>query len=447
MEHYFFSGIAGSGMQVLALYLRKQGIKVSGSDRSFDLKENGLIRKQLEKSGTVIHKQEGSGINRGITTVVASAAVEGTNPELVRAKRLKIPVKTRGRLLADLCEGVKTLAVGGTSGKTTVTGMAGHIAISACLPVSVFCGGTIKNYENSPSLLYRKKPGLIITEADESDRSILFLSPEISVITNISKDHHSIAELLRIFGTFASQSSGSVIAGNTVKPGRHFPADRLLCCGTGPGAHFRIEKAEYGKSGSAFTLNGKKYSLNIPGKYNVYNAAFAAAACLLLGIPYDAVKSGLSTFKGIKRRLDRIGSVRGIDVYDDFAHNPHKIEALIGSLRKSYRRIHFIYQPHGFKPLMLCRKELVSVFSSSLRERDRLYILDVFYRGGQTDMSFGSDEFAALLNKKRRYNYRANKKDIPGILAGSAQEGDCIVVAGARDNTLTALAENIAAAL
>ena len=454
-DQYFFCGIGGSGMLPLAAILRAQGARVAGSDRALDAGRLAPKFDYLKSLGIALSPQDGSGLARGMT-LITSAAVEATIPDVVRARALGLAHETRPELLAHLMGAATTsVAVGGTSGKSTVTGMIGWILHSLHRQPTVMNGAVMKNFV-SPSAPFASAlvgdPELFVSEVDESDGSIALYHPSVAVLGNISLDHHSMDELRALFGGFLARAGKAVV--NLDDPEARMiadalPADRLIGFGfDSPGATLVARNLEHGQSGTSFTVeaDGERHdiSLAVPGRHNAMNALAALGAVRALGVPLSDTGAALARFAGLRRRLETVGTAGGVTVIDDFAHNPDKIEATLATLTAQPGRLLIMFQPHGFGPLAKMGDELAATFAAGMRDGDRLYLPDPVYQGGTVDKSRGSDWLArAICAAGGNAEHIAERAAIGEALLAEALPGDRIAILGARDDTLSDFATEL----
>ena len=450
---YFFCGIGGSGMLPLASILRARGHKVAGSDRSLDAGRLASKFDYLRSLGIALHAQDGSGLSEGMT-LVTSAAVEADIPDVVRATELGLECITRPQLLAQLLNAAqKSVAVGGTSGKSTVTGMIGWILHACHRQPTVMNGAVMKNFV-SPSAPFSSAlvgdPELFVSEVDESDGSIALYRPSVAVLTNVSLDHHSMEQLRSLFGAFLARAATAVV--NLDDPETRAMADIIRDpAGYGfdsPGAGFIGRDLHLGPNDCAFTVEANGMSarveLQVPGRHNASNALAAIAAAVSLGVALPDAGAALGRFEGLKRRLEFVGTANGITVIDDFAHNPDKIAASLATLTAHPGRLLVMFQPHGFGPLAKMGEELAATFADGLRDGDRLYLPDPVYQGGTVDKSRGADWLAeAIRGRGGDARHLPDRAAIVDALIADAATGDRIVIMGARDDTLSDDAANL----
>ena len=453
---YFFCGCAGSGMSSLAQYLVQTGHEVSGSDRSFDLGKNKSIQARLSSLGIPIFPQDGSGVDAGIDFFIVSTAVENTIPDVQKAMELNLPIIKRAELLAQILHGQNGIAVAGTSGKTTTTAMTGHILYEAGLHPTIINGGVMVNTyteDKIPSNVVVGNGSFCVIEADESDGSIELYTPSVAVVTNISLDHKPVQELLPLFKDFVAHAGvGAVLNLDSPYTAKMLKLNEMTSTFSGSGntdATIWASDIVYEGNKTFFKVNGVyDVSLNVPGRHNVENALAAMAAAEMFGIDYPTSIKALSSFEGVKRRLEKLGEANGIAVYDDFAHNPDKIKATLDTLHQQEGRLWVIFQPHGFAPTRLMREGYVKVFSTLLKEEDTLLMPEIFYEGGTVNADISSADLIRDIRskdslKKPKAFFNRHRDEIIPPLVKKAAPGDRIVVMGARDNTLTDFAIRI----
>jgi UDP-N-acetylmuramate--alanine ligase len=451
----FFSGIGGSGMLPLASIVRASGARVAGSDRSLDAGRTPHKFDYLRSLGIQLYPQDGSGLQPGMT-LVTSAAVEDTVPDVVRARELDLQHMTRPQFLARLLNAAqRSVAVGGTSGKSTVTGMIGWILHACHRQPTVMNGAVMKNFV-TPSAPFASAlvgdPELFVSEVDESDGSISLYRPEISVLTNISLDHKEMDELRELFRQFLNASRKAVL--NLDDPetralSQSIPADKVIGYGfENAAARFRGKHLSLRANGASFSLefDGKveEVALAVPGQHNASNALAAIAATNALGVPVGEACAALARFEGLRRRLETAGQAGGVTVIDDFAHNPDKIAASLATLRAHPGRLLIMFQPHGYGPLSKMGEELALSLSHGMAPDDRLYLPDPVYQGGTVERTRGSDWLADEVKARgREAVHIADRARIGDALVAEAKPGDRILVMGARDDTLIDFAQSL----
>ena len=455
---YFFCGIGGSGMLPLALIVRGRGGEVAGSDRTLDQGKLAAKFEFLRARGIPLFAQDGSGLTSPDQILVTSAAVEDTIPDVVRAKALGAQRVGRAELLAELFNAADTgIAVGGTSGKSTVTGMIGWILHAAGRDPTVMNGAIMKNFAAADqpfaSALVGSGPHFV-SEVDESDGTIALYQPRIAVLNNISLDHKSLEELRHLFGDFAAKAEQVVVNlddDETRLLAAVLPAGKLVT--------YSLAGAEADLIGSdvreepfaiSFTVSDRRSGetaplrLQVPGRHNAENALAALGAAIAAGIGLGQAADLLGGFTGLRRRFEKVGEVRGVTVIDDFGHNPDKIAATLHTLHISPGRLLVFFQPHGFGPLAKMGRELVDTFAAKLRPDDILIMPDPVYHGGTTDRSVGSDRIVEQVKARGRHaEHLAERAAAGDRLIELAQPGDRIIVMGARDDTLSLFAQDL----
>jgi UDP-N-acetylmuramate--alanine ligase len=346
-------GVGGVGMSALAQILVDLGYRVTGSDRFLDQGETVPVFAQLEAAGVKFLPQDGSGVRTDTACIAVSTAIEEQNPELVAGRDHAVPVVHRASLLASLCGDSRVVAVSGTAGKTTVTGMIGWIFDQIGLDPTVVNGGGIVNWI-TPERVASVKKGAgrwWIVEADESDRSLLEFTPDVAVITNASKDHFALEEVYRIFAQFAARSRGPVVVG----PG-------LAAIPGLENAEEAAGRTEVIDGSVSLVVGDLRIPVPLLGAHNGENARIAVAVCRSLGCSLKDIAHALKSFRGIERRLEIVGKVLGSTVIDEYAHNPSKISAAWSTVAELSPRIFGVWRPHGFGPLALMFDELVDAF-------------------------------------------------------------------------------------
>ena len=456
---WFFCGIGGSGMHPLAAILKGRGAEVAGSDRSFDQGRTPEKFAALERQGFALFPQDGSGITSKEQVLVASAAVEDSVPEVQRAKELGLPRLTRADLNAALFNASDTgIAVAGTSGKSTVTGMLGWILQATGREPTIMNGAVMKNFVSEDRPFASAVVGsdaLYVSEVDESDGSIAQYRPEVGVLLNVSLDHKSMEELRELFGDYIEESKIAVInADDDEALGLLEHADEAITFGIGDrGATIGIRAGSLADGPvrqAALVVDRRDDSehpliLNMPGRHNLSNALAAIAGANAAGVPVAEAVSALAGFKGLARRFDIVGtSPGGVTVIDDFGHNPEKCAATLRTLKAHPGRVLAFFQPHGYGPLRQMGEELAETFAHELDAEDMTLLCDPVYFGGTVDRSQGSERIVDLIAKNGGRAMHINTREGCGDwMVANAMSGDRIVVMGARDDTLSLFAADI----
>ena len=458
-KSYFFCGIGGSGMLPLANIVRDGGATVAGSDRALDQGRLAPKFEWLQSLGIEIFPQDGSGLNSADQILIASAAVEDSVPDVAKAKELGCTRMTRAELLATLFNASpRSVAIGGTSGKSTVTGMIGWILTDAGLDPTIMNGGVMKNFvsEGTPFASARVGHGdVFVSEVDESDGSIALFRPEVAVLNNISLDHKSLDELRQLFGDFARTAKRAIWNADDIESVALLAPMALkdaISFGFTDRADVRAVDVVDMPLASHFTLKAYGQSwpvtLQVPGRHNIANALAAIAAALALDVPLAQAVHGVERFAGLARRFDIVGIAGGITVIDDFGHNPDKTAATLATLKAFPGRIIAFFQPHGYGPIRVMGSELAAVFARHLNLDDHLILCDPVYFGGTVDKSLGSQSITdAVVAAGKQAEYIPSRDDCADRIVELAQTGDRIVIMGARDDTLSGFAADVLARL
>lgn len=449
--HYFFVGIGGSGMSALADLVRAGGNRVSGSDRARDRGDSPGKFETLEAAGITLHPQDGSGVTAGIDAVVVSSAIEESIPDIQAARRLNIPVMKRAEVLAALFNARRGVGIAGTSGKTTTTGMTGWVLHATGASPSIANGGIMPDFAGSKmSIIGNAVAGtgdIFVAEMDESDGTIALFHPVIAVLNNITLDHKPFAEIEPLFGDFIRRArEGAVI--NIDDPraaqmaGIHH---NTVTVGIDSAhAHMRATGIAHLPGGIRFDVRGLSCALRVPGRHNVLNALAALAAAEMAGVGLDRAVAALETFSGIRRRIEVLGTAGGITVIDDFAHNPDKIAATLATLSVYPGRMIVMFQPHGFGPMKMMRKELVAAFANGLRGGDVLVMPEIYFAGGTVNRDISSRDLIGDIAAAGRDARFCEDRFAAGVaILSEARMGDRVVVMGARDDTLSDFAAGI----
>ncbi|WP_404334776.1 UDP-N-acetylmuramate--L-alanine ligase [Sphingomonas sp. MMS12-HWE2-04] len=459
MDHrkpYFFVGIGGSGMMPLAMILAGQGATVAGSDRSLDQAKLPAKFDYLRRRGVTLFAQDGSGVVSADQLVVASAAVEASVPDIVAAEQVGAERKSRAELLAELFNAAPlSIGVAGTSGKSTVTGMIGWILHASGRDPTVMNGAVMKNFATPDAPFASALVGAgdaFVSEVDESDGSIALYWPKIAVLNNVSLDHKSLEELRDLFGGFIARAATAVVNrdnGEGAALAMALPADRLLTFAIEGEADLVASNLEEQRFGVSFDLVERggapvRVTLQVPGRHNVSNALAAIGAVRAAGIGLVEAAHAIGGFAGLKRRFELVGEAGGVAVIDDFGHNPDKIAATLATLHAFPGRLLLLFQPHGYGPLKVMRGELVSMFTQHLGLEDVLVLPDPVYQGGTVAREVTSADIVADIAATGRTALHIPERAAAAAhLVAAAQPGDRIVVMGARDDTLSLLAQSM----
>jgi UDP-N-acetylmuramate--alanine ligase len=458
---YFFCGIGGSGMLPLACIVRARGSEVEGSDRSLDQGRLAEKFEFLQRLGIRLHPQDGSGMRSADQLLVTSAAIEETVPDVQAARRLGAEQITRPQLLARLFNEARiSIAVGGTSGKSTTTGMIGWILHETGVNPTVMNGAVMKNFVTADTPFASALVGdgdAFVSEVDESDGSIALYQPRIAVLNNITLDHKSMDELRGLFLSFVDKADVAILNiddEETRSLAAQVDPERLVLYGFADLADLRganiVEEplaisfdVTDGRSGETVPVR-----LGVPGRHNAANALAALAAAQAAGVDLRQAAEALAGFQGLRRRFEVVGTRGGITVIDDFGHNPDKIAATLDTLHAFPGRVLAMFQPHGYGPLRTMRQELIDCFAQRLGSEDVLVMPDPVYFGGTVDRSIGSAEIVEGVRAAgRNAEHIPDRAQCGERLGALARPGDRIIVMGARDDTLTHFAADLLASL
>lgn len=446
-------------MLPLAQIVHGMGHSVSGSDRSRDQGRTSEKFAWLEANGFSLFPQDGSGLTSPDQILVASAAVEDTVPEIVRGKELGNERMSRADLNSALFnQAGYSIAIGGTSGKSTVTGMIAWILAEAKFNPTVMNGAVMKNFvgDDNPFASARiGRPEIYVSEVDESDGTIALYRPTIGVLLNVSLDHKSLEELRVLFGDYLAASGCAVV--NFDNDEARFLASRgsqLISYGvTNTDADITVDPDSIDQSAlgiRAAVLDNRSKEvfpliLPMPGLHNLSNALAAIAAVSAAGIDIGNAAFALRSFEGLARRFDVIGATStDITVIDDFGHNPEKCAATLRTLKATPGRVIAFFQPHGYGPLRQMGSELAETFAHELDSDDITVMCDPVYFGGTVDRSEGTERIIDLINDAGgNAAHLPDREQCGERIVAQAKPGDRIVVMGARDDTLTDFAKSI----
>jgi UDP-N-acetylmuramate--alanine ligase len=442
---YFFIGIAGSGMSAVAQYLNGKGHEVSGSDRLFLNGGGKEIRQKLEILGIKCYAQ-GEGVLAPDTDfAVVSTAIEDTVKEFKAAKERGVKILHRSDLLAEICNSNATIAVAGTSGKSTVTAMIFHILQECGFCPSLITGAGLVSLQNKGLIgnAFVGNSDVLVIETDESDGTVVKYKPKTGLVLNIDKDHKEISELVPLFKTFKSHVRENFFVNLDNPLSKQLDSGHNFSC---------LEKSaeNYGNgfsqdiSGITFFSDGQKFTLPVIGHHNMENAMAAISIARLFNISDDKTAAALSSYVGIFRRNRIVYNDGKIMVMDDFAHNPAKISATFSACQKISKRVLAWFQPHGFAPSKLMKTELIERLSNIMREDDVMVFSKIYYAGGTADKSISAEEFADFLTANGKKSlYIEDRKDLSSFLQKTLREGDIVLLMGARDTTLDNFASEI----
>ncbi len=408
-EIIHFIGIGGIGMSGLSLIMKGQGFKVQGSDIS-----NNKNIERLKKEKIRVYLGQSKKNLKNATIVVISSAIKSNNPELVEAKRRRIPIIKRGKMLASIVSLMKNIVVVGSHGKTTTTSLIASIFQETKLDPTIINGGVINSIKNTAKL---GKSEWSILEADESDGSFVHITPTYSIITNIDREHmdfyKSMNDLKSYFIDFINKvplfgkSFICIDDRNNNELIKSIKNKNFYTYGQKNNANFRIKNVRQYKSLSEFDLavklpNKKNIdikNIKIPllGIHNIRNTVGAIGVAFTVGIPVRKIKKGLKNFKGVQRRFNKIFSYNKVDFYDDYAHHPTEIKVVLQGVKhvfNNYEKI-CIFQPHRISRL----KDLKRKFTYAFKDADKVILCPIYSAGEKIKLGFSYENFARNIIK------------------------------------------------
>ncbi len=434
-----FVGIGGIGMSGIAEVLLNLGFTVSGSD----LKATP-VTDRLAKLGARISLGHAAPNAHGAQVVVVSSAVPPENPEIKEAERLQIPVIPRAEMLAELMRLKFNVAVAGAHGKTTVTSMIAVMLAHAGQDPTAVVGGRLDMFGSSARL---GKGELMVVEADESDRSFLYLMPSLAVVTNIDREHldhyGDLEEIAAAFVSFMNKVPfyGAVIACTDPPWGERFRTlqpqlrRRVVTYGIEPGADITAKAIELDPMGASFEVDVKgwslgRFTLNVPGRHNVQNALAAVVVGLELELSADEIREGLAQFRGVDRRFQVKAEWNGVTVVDDYGHHPAEIRAVVNTARlRGPRRIWAIFQPHRYTRT----KFLMDDFAGCFNGCEQVFVLDIY---PASEPPIAGITSRRLIERMRELGFdraryaRSEQELIEGLMA-VLRPGDLVLTVGA----------------
>jgi UDP-N-acetylmuramate--alanine ligase len=411
-EIIHFIGIGGIGMSGLSLIMKGKGFKVQGSDLCLNKNIERLKKERIKIF--IGHKKQNL---KSATIVVISSAIKKNNPEIKEAKRKKLPIITRGRMLAHIVSLMKNIVVVGSHGKTTTTSLVASILQKTKLDPTIINGGVINSIKSTAKL---GKSDWSVLEADESDGSFVHIPPTYSIITNIDREHmdfyHSMEELKSYFIKFTNKvpSFGKSFICLDDKINKEIIKklndQNFYTYGINPKSNFHIKNIIQKKKYSEFDISVnlpskkkiilKKIKIPLLGIHNVRNSVAAAAVALTIGISISNIKNGLLNFRGVQRRFNKIFSYNDIDFYDDYAHHPTEIKGVLDGVSKVYKSYDkvCIFQPHRISRL----KDLKREFSFAFKDADTVVLCPIFSAGEKIKLGFNYLNFSKEIIKNSK---------------------------------------------
>ena len=447
-KNIFFIGVAGTGMSAIAQYLQGIGKNVSGSDRYFTPDTPNDTRTKLEAEGIQCFLQDGSGINEQTDLVVVSTAIEDTVFEVKKAKELNIPILRRSQVLALIAESRKTIAVGGTSGKSTTSAMIFDILQHAGLEPSIISGAGLTSIIREGKIGNAKVGNgeWLVIEADESDGSIVQYKPEIGLLLNIDKDHQEIDELMSIFGTFRDNTKGIFITNRSNKLAAQLSmsAENDFAADLSHKAGYIAKDFVQNGFQIQFSVNGQLVTMNTVGKHNMENALAAIAVVNRLGVTIATSAEALANYEGIYRRHQIIGDKNGVLLIDDYAHNPAKCAASISACQPIAPKVIAWFQPHGYGPTRFLRNDFVQEIAAALRPEDEIWMSEIFYAGGTAVKDISANDLIQDIRQLGKNAYFVeNRNDLVDAIRPHIEQPTVLLLMGARDPGLEVFAKEV----
>ena len=385
-KNVFFIGIAGTGMSAIAQYLAGIEKNVSGSDRYFKEGEQNDTKEKLIAEGINCFIQNGEGITAATDLVVVSTAIEDTVAEVQKAKQLNIPILKRSEVLALIARSKKTIAIGGTSGKSTTSAMLFDILTVAGLGPGIISGAGLISIIKEGKIGNAKvgNGDWLVIEADESDGSIVQYHPEVGLLLNIDKDHQEIDELMEIFGIFKKNTRQLFVVNqsNALAKKLSINTDNDFATDSNATAGYKATDFSQNALTISFDINDTQFSLNTVGKLNMENALAATAVANQLGVDLKTCAAALKNYEGIYRRHQVLGQKNGVWLIDDYAHNPVKCARSIEACQPIAQKVVAWFQPHGYGPTRFLRNDFVKEIAEVLRPQDEIWMSEIFYAGG-----------------------------------------------------------------
>ncbi len=446
IQRVHFVGIGGIGMSGIAEVLVNLGYKVSGSD----LKSSAVTQRLAGLGAAIFEGHRAENIS-GAEVVVTSSAIGGENPEVAEARRLHIPVIQRAEMLAELMRLKYGIAIAGMHGKTTTTSMVAAVLAAGGLDPTVVVGGRVDAMGSNARL---GKSQYLVAEADESDRSFLKLSPILSVVTNIDREHmdcyRNMRDVKNTFLEFMDRVPfyGMIVACNDDPVLRRLLPEvqrRTVTYGTKRGSDFFIHLGTTGAmeenaSGEATPLSRfqvryreqklGEFTLHVPGVHNVLNATAAIAVGVGLDMHVDDIRTALNQFRGVDRRFQLRGRAAGVSVIDDYGHHPTEIRATLAAAKQcGFGRVHVIFQPHRYTRT----RDLMEEFTAAFGDADSLVVLDIYAASEQPIEGISGEALARAIHKKgeRKAEYAGSFADAVSSVAAVARDGDMVLTLGA----------------
>ncbi len=445
-KNYFFCGVGGSGMSSLAHIVLYQGNKVSGSDRSNDNQKFKEKFKTISELGITLYNQDGSGVNKDTDFLVVSSAIEPSIPDVKAAIDKNIKIIKRAELLAELFNSHYGIAIGGTSGKSTVTAMIGHIFIKTGKSPIIVNGAVMIDNNQGLGNAFCGDSDYFIIESDESDGSINLYNPQIAILNNITLDHKPVSELIPMFSDFLLRAKQGAVVNLDDKESSKLASinhNTLTFSLNNKNADILVTNIDGFDITAKYKNKVVTFTLPQIGKHNISNALAAIGGALQAGISFETAAKSLETFKGVQSRLQIVKQKNDITVIDDFAHNPDKIEASLKALKETKGRLIILFQLHGYGPAQMLKEGIIKSFVDNLDNEDILYMPEIYYAGGSANKSISAKDYIDEIKKTGKKSFFVpDKNEIKNLIKKQMKSGDRIIIMGARDDSLREMANS-----
>lgn len=451
-----FIGIGGIGMSGLAHMLQTAGCIISGSDRGIDCPENNTIFSPLKALGMQLFAQDGSYYARlKPDYIIYSTAIEADNQDFIVAPDIpRIHRSTALAIAMQLPNTGEIIAVSGSCGKTTVTAWLAETLWRSGNNPSFLTGGLVNRFRalDAPGNYYRGTGEYFIFEADESDKSLLAYEPEYALLLNIGTDHYEKSELVRVFSAFARRVKYGLVIEQSVyemlEPGCSDHLAIKTFSTTDRNSDWFMSDYQASSDGIKIIINDKIIlPLPAPGIHTAANALAMVGMFDMLQQPQEKILPQVGNFSGVWRRGDYAGTYKsGAKIYDDYAHNVEKIVAGFSALREIISgKLIIIFQPHGFGPLGFMRDELLKALELNLNDNDIFGMLPPYYAGGTSSFKPTAKEVIDDYRSSgtKHYHYFSHRAAVAKFLDKHATAQDCIIIMGARDNSLSSWATEL----
>lgn len=432
-----FIGIGGISMSGLAEILINRNYIVTGSDMN-----NSKIIEKLINNGATIHIGHNSKNIEDVDLIVYTSAIGEDNPEYVFAKKNKIPMMDRATFLGELMKSYKdSIAVAGTHGKTTTTGMIASILYISLLDSTILLGGELDSIGGNVKIGDNK---LLLTEACEYKENFLKFNPTIGIILNIDEDHldyftgmDHIKDTFKKFNNLSLEGGYSIVNGDDENVKTIINTDKnIITFGLNSNNNYYATNIKYNDKGYGeydLYINNKfidHIKLNVIGEHNIYNSLSAIAATFISGVDIKTIKEGLKIYKGTHRRFEDKGIVQGIQLIDDYAHHPTEIKATLNSIGDKYNKIYCVFQPHTYTRT----KSLLKEFGKCFKGADKIIITDIYAAREKNTGIVNSKQLVDEINKNGQDSIFIETFDeVVNFLEKTVDKGDLIITIGAGD--------------